>query len=378
MENRNREGMQPPEDSLIITNLESYLPEDIITNKELEELLPEKYPPLEEGDDTDRIHAKVGIKERHKVKGKTTSTDLAEPAVRQLLENSPVEKGEKLLLAVGTVLNEDRYPSVAAKLMERLELTYEHGHNFENAGFDIGAACSGWTYGVHTAAGAMLARGYFAEYPYDKAIVVTSDTVTRILHRHDSDTRVLFGDASTATMIERETEENKGFRILRSSIATIAKDRTKPGSDKSKKDTEDVAMRTELSKDYVEGDENTMKMKGAKVYINGREYTSNFFHAYCEAYGIDPDEIDYFIPHQSNKRMIDSMNEEFLHLGKNKYGEEKMLSNIENVGNTVASSTPLCLFDFQKEGKFKDGDRIVLCSFGAGYTLGIVDLECKF
>ncbi len=363
--NKKRKG-----DSLIITDIETYLPEKILTNKDLEEQLLGTYPKLEEGDRKDRIFEKVGIKERRTVDGKMGSTDMAEIVTRKLLEKTPVQKGEKVLIGVGTVLNEDRYPSVAAKLMERLKLTVEEGHRFDNVGFDIGAACSGWTYGIHTAAATMLAGGYFAETPYDKSVIVTSDTVTRILKRHDADTRILFGDAATASMLQRENKENmKGFRLLRSSIGTIAK------STERSKDTEDVAMPTELSLAYEGGDINTMVMNGKRVYIHGREYTSNFFHAYCEVYNINPDDIDYFIPHQSNQKMLDSMNSQFLKLGKNKYGEEKMLSNIENVGNTVASSTPLCLFDFWKRGQFKNGDRIILCSFGAGYTLGIVDLE---
>ncbi len=357
--------------SLIITDIESFLPDKKITNIDLERQLPETYPP-QDASSEDRIYQKVGIKERRTVVDDMTSTDMAGYALKKLLDKDPVLKDEKIMLAVGTVLNEDRYPSVAAKLMERLGITMEHGYHFENSGFDIGAACSGWTYGVHTAAAQLLARGYLAESPYDKVFVVTADTVTRILKRHDADTRILFGDAATASVIKHEQEGMTGFKILRTSISTIAKDTEKS------KDTDDVSMPTELSLKAKGKDINSMVMNGKKVYVHGREYTSNFFLEYCKKYNISPDEIDYFIPHQSNQKMLDSMNENFLKLGKNKYGEEKMLSNIEMVGNTVASSTPLCLFDFWKKGHFKNGDRVLLCSFGAGYTLGIVDLECKF
>jgi 3-oxoacyl-[acyl-carrier-protein] synthase III len=83
------------------------------------------------------------------------------------------------------------------------------------------------------------------------------------------------------------------------------------------------------------------------------------------------------IPHQSNERMLKKL-EEKLKLGKNKHGKDKIMSNIENVGNTVASSTPLCLFDYWQQGIIKNGDKILMLSFGAGYTLGIVELVAKF
>ncbi len=352
MENFNK---KPEKDSLIITGLEIAKPNSTIGNSELEEDLKDTYKYLQGNHGkTDPIFEKVGIKNRHSVMNSMTATDLSVEAGKKLMEKYPLNNEDKMLVITGTMSAEDRLPSSAAKTLERLNLTRENGYNKITA-FDVSAACSGWTYGIEIAEAMLISKGYMS------AIVFSSDTMTRLVDKKDK-SRVLWGDAATASLIEREKEGSKGFRILKTDTVTYAVD------------TRNIRYPTELSLDSTPEEKNKMNLKGGEVYKSGVEYSAEFIKKYLKENNIDIKDIDYVIPHQSNKSMLDSLNE-VLNLGKNKYGEEKMLINIENVGNTGASSAPLCLFDFKEKGMFKNGDKILMCSFGAGYTIGIVEVE---
>jgi 3-oxoacyl-[acyl-carrier-protein] synthase-3 len=187
--------------------------------------------------------------------------------------------------------------------------------------------------------------------------------MTKFVHPTDK-TRIIFGDGATAIKIEKENdkENKKGFRILRTDIVTYATD------------PQNVHYPTEIQKNATEDQRLRMNLRGGEVYRAGVGLSESFIRKYLEENNIDLEEIDYVIPHQANGSMLESL-DEVLALGKNKYGESKLLSNIETTGNTAASSIPLCLFDFQQQGKFKNGDRILMCSFAAGYALGIVEVE---
>lgn len=340
---------------LIITGIEIARPDSVLDNKELEEDLKDTYKYLQENTDLDDpLFQKVGIKERRSVRNKETATDLSVKAGEKLLEKHSILPEEKTLVITGTLSAEDRYPSSAAKTIKRLGLTEDHNYCHMTA-FDISAACSGWTYGIEIATAMMQNKGF------DKALVFSTDTMTRLVNRYDK-SRILFGDGATALIIEKEKNGSKGFRIIRTETVTHAVD------------PKHVRYPTELSLDAESDEMNRMNLRGGEVYKAGVRYVAEFVQEYLKKNKISLDEIDYVIPHQSNKSMLDSTNEA-MRLGKNKYGHEKMLVNIENTGNTAASSIPLCLYDFAEKGQFKNGDRILMCSFGAGYTLGIVDVK---
>lgn len=342
-------------ENLIITNLEVSRPEGFITNEELENDLKDTYTYLKENKKLeDPIFDKVGIKTRPTVRDLQTATDLAVDATEKLLVNEKIDLKQKTLVITGTLSAEDRYPSSAAKTLERLSITREQG--FENmTALDISAACSGWTYGIEIASALMFAKGYMS------AIVISTDTMTRLVNKYDK-SRIVFGDGATALMLKKEQKGMKGFRVLNTSIITY------PQNPKH------VRYPTELSLDADEKEMLRMNLRGGEVYRAGVGYSADFIEKYLQENNINIKDIDYIIPHQANGSMLKSLGER-LQLEKNKYSEDKILSNIENTGNTAASSIPLCLYDFWKEGKFKNGDRILMCSFGAGYTLGIVDVK---
>lgn len=341
--------------NLIITEIDISRPVEVIDNKELEQDLKDTYAYLKENTESiDPIFDKVGIKTRPTVRKNQTATDLAVEATKKLLEKNPLNPNEKTLFITGTLSAEDRWPSSASKTLERLNLTKENGFDKLTA-FDISAACSGWTYGIEIASAMIESKGF------DSAVVISTDTMTRLVNKYDK-SRIVFGDGATALSLRKEKSGMKGFRILNTSTITY------PQNPKH------VRYPTELSLDAEENEMLRMNLRGGEVYRAGVGYSADFINQYLHENNINIKKIDYIIPHQANGSMLKSLAEK-MQLGKNKYGQDKILSNIENTGNTAASSIPLCLFDFYKEGKFKNKDRILMCSFGAGYTLGIVDVE---
>lgn len=354
------EGFNKKE-NLIITEIQDYRPEGNIDNEKLEKELTEhtdkkkRYKYLEENTDLeDPIFEKVGIKNRPTVGNKERATDMGVKATAKLFEKTQLNPKEKNLVIVATLSNEDMYPSIASKIMRRLEIGKERGFE-KTVGFDIGAACAGWTIAIDDAYAHMVAKGYMA------AVVVSTDTMTVLVDKYDK-SRIVFGDGATALMMRKEEEGMKGFRILGTDKVTYPQP------------LENVRFPTPIALNAKESEKSRMNLRGGDVYRDGVGYSANFINQYLEENNINLEEIDYVIPHQANGSMLKSLAER-LGIDKNKYGQDKMLSNIENTGNTAASSIPLCLFDFQQQGKFKDGDRILMCSFGAGYTLGIVEVE---
>lgn len=373
--------------NVILTKLTSYRPEKILTNEEIEaDFLSHAKNEIENTLDAsgrsevvrfenygtyleqlkrggkgepleDPIFEKVGIKSRHTVDGKMTASDMAIEAGKDLLKKVSLNSNEKMAIIAGTLSAEDRWPSLAAKTIRGLGLTQENDFNRVVA-YDIAAACSGWTFGIDDARIKLLSGAY------KRAIVFSSDLMTQLVHKYDS-SRILFGDGATAALLEVDTPESKGFRIINTDIITYAQM------------PKDVHYPTELALDVEdEKTRNRINLKTKKVYKAGVEYSASFIEDYLNRNNLKLEEFDYIIPHQANGSMLSSL-EERLKFGLNKYGLKKLLSNIKTNGNTAASSIPLCLFDFEQLAYFKDEDRILMCSFGAGYTLGIVDVEYK-
>ena len=286
-----------------------------------------------------------------------TASDMAIKAGKELLDGLVINPDEKTAFIAGTLSAEDRWPPLAAKTMWGLGLTKEKGYGRITA-YDKGAACSGWTFAIEDARIKLLSG------IYKKAIIISSDVMTQLVYKYDS-SRMLFGDGATAAFLEIETSESTGFRITDTDTVTYAQM------------PKEVYYPTELAIDLEdEKTRNRMNLQGEKVYKAGVGYSATFIEEYLHRNNLQLEDFDYVIPHQANGSMLSSL-EERLSLGFNKYGLKKLLSNIKTNGNTAASSIPLCLFDFEESKQFKNGDRILMCSFGAGYTLGIVDVEYK-
>lgn len=368
---------------VIITNLTAYRPEEVIDNHQIENdflevarteinefsFFEEKEVPahfkhygthleqLKRRGIADPIFHKVGIESRHTVNKKMVASDLAIEAGKELLKQVSLDPNTKTVVIAGTSSAEDRWPSVASKSIMGLGLTPENGFA-KIAAYDISAACSSWFFAIDDAH-TKIRSGSFKN-----GLVFSSDTMTSLVHKYDK-SRILFGDGATASYLQIENPRSTGFRINATDIATFAQM------------PKDVHYPTNIAIDVEdEKRRNRMNLNGGKVYKAGIEYSAIFIENYLRTNGISLEEFDYIIPHQSNGSMLSAL-ESRLNLGVNKYGKSKMISNIRHTGNTAASSIPLCLFDFAASDHFKHGDRILMCSFGAGYTLGLVDVEYK-
>lgn len=337
---------------LVIKALASYLPEHVVTNEDL----VKRYPQIEVRDGVfventpKQIFKRCGISERRYVEDGMFTSDMAVEAIQSLLVKTEVSLDEIDMIIVATSLPDCFFPSTAAIVIDKLGMK-------RTKGFDIGAACSGSIFGIEQAAMGILAGGPYAGR-LNKIIVVSSDVVSRAIGCYKNyRTGILFGDAAVAVLIERESAATAGFRI-NNTLTEVIPDFVK-----------DVYFISPwglpAGKNWAD---EQFELDGGAVYERGVGFTKEFVGNYCEHFNVNLDKVDYFIPHQANIRMLDNLRDE-LQLG------ERLLSNIEYVGNTVASSTTLCLLDFQERGQFKKGDQILVCSFGAGYTLGMLDLE---
>ncbi len=337
---------------VIISALSSYLPESIVTNEELVEIYPriELKPGLSIQNSPQEILKRCGIIERRSVRGSMNSSDMAVEAIKNLSIKAKLDLSQVDAIIVATCLPDNYFPSTAAVVLHKLGLR-------NCTGWDINAACSGFTYAMDLAKSKLRELGSRMR----KIIVVSSDVVSKALDRYNYRTGILFGDASVAALVEVDNSDISGFQV---------------------NDTYHKVMIDHIGDVYLatpfglpEGvnwfdDKEPFKLDGAGVYVQGVKFTCEFVEQYCREFHVSMDEVDYFIPHQANERMITKLRKK-LGLG------DRLLSNIQNVGNTVASSVPLCLHEFNEKGIFKKGDRIMMCSFGAGYTLCMVDVVVK-
>lgn len=338
--------------NIMITNLTAYLPENIVTNSDLSKIyesqLREKYP---NKDLSNAIEKVCGIQERRYANSSEMTSDMATSVVSQIFAQG-VNPEEIDAIIVATVTPDTFYPSVAATVMSRLGLR-------DMEGFDISAACSGFTYGVEAAAMRLSANFGFNKNRWKKILVVSSDCVSKTLNKYNYKTGILFGDAAVACIVQvaDDTSEISGFK-LRNTFTELVPNHL-----------QDVYYTSPFGmKDGQKWEDLQFELDGHAVYKHGIKFTKDFVTKYCDTFDVNLNQYDYFIPHQANTRMLETLRSD-LEL------REKLLINIQKVGNTVASSTPLCLYHFLKNGQFKTGEKIMLCSFGAGYTLGILDLE---
>lgn len=377
-QNQDQNNQEIPKDSIILTNLSAHLPETVLTNEDLaaDKAFQESQWAKKQGD-TNLVEAVSyrtgGIEARHISGPNETSADLAVHAVTKLLEQVHLDPNKFTLVVVGSLSPAYRTPAISAETSKRTGMTKENGFGSDVIAFvDTMAACSSWIYSLDNIHAKLLRDGNMV------AIAISTDTMSKFL-KPDSRERILFGDGATAALVKRETVGDKGFRIIRTQV----------GGDAT--DIDRVKIPTAIAPEVVPQDTDTEEERLVKaaaietfhldagdVYRSGVDYQVDFIQKYLKKNNLNLDDFDYIVPHQANGNMLDSLGERLAAesgLGPNKYGEDKILRNLESVGNTAASSIPLALHHFEQAKKFKNGDRILAISFGAGYTLGIVDFQ---
>ncbi len=314
-----------------ITAVGGYVPDDKLTNADLEKMV----------DTSDEwIRTRTGVSERRILKGEGKGTsDLGVPAVLELCKKRGIDPSDIDCLICCTVTPDMTFPATANIISDKIGAI--------NAwSFDLGAACSGFLYGVTT--GAM----YIESGRYQKVVVVGADKMSAIVDYSDRTTCVLFGDGGAAVLLEPSTDENGVLdSILRSDGSGAKYLHMKAGGS-----AKPASIETVTSKQHY------IYQEGQAVFKFAVKGMADVSEELIKRNNLTGDDIAWLVPHQANKRIIDAT--------ANRMGlsSEKVMLNIERYGNTTSGTIPLCLWEW--ESRLKKGDYIVLAAFGGGFTWG--------
>ena len=313
----------------VVRGIGSYLPAKVLTNNDLAAMV----------DTSDEwIFQRTGIRERHIAAEGEVTSDLATHAARDALANSGLEAANIDLIVLGTSTPDHTFPASAVTVQDNLGI--RHG-----AAFDIQAVCTGFVYALSTA-DAMLRTGQGK-----RALVIGAETFSRILDWSDRTTCVLFGDGAGAIVLE--AQEGAGTMADRGVLTSHLRS---DGQHKLKLYVYGGASST--------GTIGHVRMEGREVFKHAVGMITDVINAAFEATGTGPDDVDWFVPHQANQRIIDASARK---LG---IAEGKVVSTVERHGNTSAASIPLALAVAVRDGRIKRGHLVMLEAMGGGFTWG--------
>lgn len=315
-----------------ITAVGCYVPPHVMTNHDLEKLVETSH---------DWIVQRVGIEERHIADPDMATSDLAVKAACAALAQRGIPAAEIEVILVCTVTPDMMFPSTACLVQDRLGVSGAWG-------FDLVAACSGFIYGLTTAASLVRSGAH------KKVLVIGADTMSRIIDFTDRNTCILFGDGAGAMLVEA-CEPDEGFMGFWNEIDGSGGEFLKmpAGGSRIPASAESVAQHLH----YV-------KQGGQQVFKYAVRRMSEVCEALLEKNGLTPQDVKLLIPHQANRRIIDAAAER---LGLR---EDQVVINIDRYGNTVAATIPLATRDAVETGRLKKGDLVLFAAVGAGYTVG--------
>jgi len=317
--------------AISITGIGAYAPDHVITNDDLSKLM----------DTSDEwIVERTGIRERRVAADDQALSDLALPAARDALEQAGLDAGTVDLIIVATVTPDMAFPSAGAIIADELGSP-------DAAAYDLSAGCTGFMYAVAQGYG-MVAAGLARH-----ALVVGGDVLSRILDWSDRGTAVLFGDGAGAVVIERVSEGGfLGFEL------------GADGSGGSELYLPAGGSRTPASAETVAERKHFVQMNGREVFKFATRVLVSSAEKVLAECGKTVDDVDVYIPHQANVRIIEHAAEK---LG---IPREKIVINVERYGNTSSGSIPLALADAQADGRLRDGALVLMTGMGAGLTWG--------
>ena len=312
-------------------------PEKVMTNFDIEKLV----------DTSDKwIRSRTGITQRHVVSENEASSDISTRIAVSLLKKSGIDPDEIDVIIIGTVTPDHFTPSTAALVQKNIGAS--------NAwGYDLSAACSGFLYGLETGS------NFIASGKYKKIMVIGVDIMTSILDFQDRDTCVIFGDGGGGVILEPTSSKSGIVDSILHMDGSGGEYLIVPGG----------GSRMPATKKSVDDRAHYIKQDGKTVFKHAVKGMADVSEKILSRNNLTGDDISLFIPHQANKRIIDS--------AANRCGisEEKVLINIDRYGNTTAGTIPIAINEAINDKRIKDGDYVLLASFGAGFTWGSILLK---
>lgn len=322
-----------------ITAVGSYVPEEVLTNRDLEQMV----------DTNDEwIRSRTGILERRIAKDPNHSTGyMAVKAAQHLLEKNQIDPASIDVVIVATITPDYQVSSTAPYVATQIGAKHA-------LAFDLTAACSGFLYGMSTAASFINAN------QYKRVLLIGADKMSSIVDYTDRTTCIIFGDGAGAVLFE-PSNNDYGFEN-----AIHGND----GIGRSYLNIHDGGSLHPINENTFSEGKHFVKQEGRTVFKYAVNHMSETSKKVIQANDLTPESIDYVIAHQANKRIIDATSNQ---LG---VAKEKVLTNIAKYGNTTAATLPLLLADF--ESIFKKGDKLLFTAFGGGFTWGAAYLTWNY
>ena len=321
-----------------ISSLATAVPPQVLTNSDLEKMV----------DTSDEwILKRTGIRERHIAGPGVATSDLAAEAARIAIGQARLTPSDIEFLVVGTITPDMCFPSTACLVQDKIGAGAAWG-------FDLGAACCGFTYALTTAV-QMVATG-----AHDHALAIGADVMSRIIDYEDRTTCVIFGDGAGAVVVS--AAEDPELRIIDFAHEV-------DGSGGQALWMPAGGSRLPASHETVDQRLHYVHQEGAAVFKFAVRKTGEISRYILERNGLRAHDVDLFVSHQANRRIIMAAADQ---LG---LPEEKVVINIDRYGNTTGATIPLALADALAAGRLKKGDLVLLASVGAGFTVGAVLLR---
>jgi 3-oxoacyl-[acyl-carrier-protein] synthase-3 len=305
----------------------SYLPQRVLTNAELATRI----------DTSDEwIVQRTGIRQRHIAAEGEFTSHLAIDAARAALADAGVDAQSIDLIVLGTSTPDNTFPATAVAVQAALGI--HHG-----AAFDLQAVCTGFVYALATA------DNFLRLGTYKRALVIGAETFSRILDWNDRGTCVLFGDGAGAVVLEAQPGTSSDRGVLTTHLRSDGRHKAKLYVDGGPSSTQTVGH---------------LRMEGREVFKHAVGMITDVIVDAFKATGATAEDIDWFVPHQANKRIIDASAHK-LHIAP-----QKVVLTVDLHGNTSAASIPLALSVAVKDGRIKKGDLVLLEAMGGGFTWG--------
>jgi 3-oxoacyl-[acyl-carrier-protein] synthase-3 len=313
----------------VVRGVGSYLPARVMTNAELSTLV----------DTSDEwIVQRSGIRERHIAAEGETTSDLGLAAARAALAAAGMDAQDIDLIVLATSTPDRTFPASATTIQDRLGI--RHG-----AAFDLQAVCSGFVFALSTA------DKFLRSGSHKRALVIGAETFSRILDWTDRTTCVLFGDGAGAVVVEAQEQPDglAGRGVLTTHLRSDGRHTAKLYVDGGPSLTQTVGH---------------LRMEGREVFKHAVGMITDVMNDAYAATGTTSDDLDWFVPHQANKRIIDASAE------KLKIAPEKVVITVDRHGNTSAASIPLALDVAVRDGRIREGHLVMLEAMGGGFTWG--------